>query len=104
MALLLLEPNAEDLTEDKTLVLLKSMARRFEQLENADVPMDVTLVPIVTEVRELQSSNARDSMVVTPLPIITVLREVQYQNARSPIEFTLSGIERLDRDEHCENA
>ena len=43
--------------------------------------MDATLVPIVTDVRDVQSEKAYSPMVVTPLPMVTDVREVQSSNA-----------------------
>ena len=44
------------------------------QPRNALLPMLVTLLPIVTDVRPLQPENAELPMLVTLLPIVTDVR------------------------------
>ena len=48
----------------------------------------MTLLGIVTLVRELQSWNAESPIEVTLLGIVTLVREIQWQNVLSPIEVT----------------
>ena len=51
--------------------------------------MDVTELPMVTEVREVQYQNAESPMDVTDSPIVTEVREVQPENALFPMVNTL---------------
>ena len=55
-------------------------------------PIVVTLLPIVTEVRELQLLKAHLPIVVTLLPMVTEVREVQPLKADHPIVVTLFGM------------
>ena len=49
---------------------------RPEQLEKASLPMLVTLLGMVTEVKLLQPAKASSPMLVTPSSMMTVLMEV----------------------------
>ena len=54
--------------------------------------MLVTLSPIVTEVKEEQSSKAYSPMLFTLSPIVTEVKDEQLENAQSPMLVTLSGM------------
>ena len=54
--------------------------------------MLVTLLPIVTEVKEEQFRKAEPPMLVTLLGIVTEVKEEQYAKAAYPILVTLFGI------------
>jgi len=56
---------------------------------NADAPIVVTLLGMVTEVRLLQPSNANPPIDVTLLGMLTVVRLLQYLKADTPIDVTL---------------
>ena len=60
-------------------------------------PMLVTLLPIVTLVRLVQSENAESPMLVTLLGIVTLVRLEQPENAESPMLVTLLPIVMLVR-------
>ena len=62
------------------------------QLENALIPIDVTLLGIVTDVRPEQSSKVKPSIDVTLLGIVTDVRLEQQRKASLPIEVTQLGI------------
>ena len=47
------------------------------QAQNAPLPIEVTLSPIVTLVRLLQKQNANSPIEVTLLPIVTLVSERQ---------------------------
>ena len=64
----------------------------LEQDENAESPMLVTLLGIVTLVNELQPENANGPMLVTLLGIVTHVNELQIQNAACTMLVTLLGI------------
>ena len=66
--------------------------------------MLVTLLGIITLLRDLQSLNAYSPMLVTLLGIVTLVRDEQPSNALSSILVTLSGIVTLVRDLQPENA
>ena len=74
------------------------------QTENAEEPIDVTLLGIVTLVSPVQSWNAQSPIDVTLSGIVTLVSPVQYENAQSPIDVTLSGIVTLVRFVQSENA
>ena len=59
------------------------------QALNAESPIEVTLLPMVTLVKPLQPRKAAEPIVVTPLPIVTLVSPLQSSNAELPIEVTL---------------
>ena len=61
-------------------------------LVKADSPIVVTLLGMVTEVRDSQSPKAYLSIVVTLLGMVTEIREVQRMKAKAPIVVTLLGM------------
>ena len=61
-------------------------------LSKALSPIVVTLLPMVTEVRELQPLKALLPIVVTLLPMITEVRELQPMKTLMPIVVTLLGM------------
>ena len=65
---------------------------RLLQSVKAFLPMDSTLLGIVTDVRPVHSLNAPSPMEVTPLPILMDFMPLQPPNALMPIDFTLSGM------------
>ena len=58
----------------------------------ADSPIDITLFPIITEVKDEQLEKAYHSIDLTLSGITIEVKEVQPLKAESPIEVTLSGI------------
>jgi hypothetical protein len=58
--------------------------------------MLMTFLPMVRPIRPLLE-NAETPMLVTPLPIVTLVRLLQLLNAVTPMERTLSGIVTLAR-------
>ena len=67
-----------------------SMFVRPVQPLNAELPMLVTELPMVTLVRPVQPLNAELPMLVTELGIVTFVRPVQPLNAELPMLVTLS--------------
>ena len=55
------------------------------------IPMLVTLLPMVTLVRPVQSRNAFAPMLVTLSGMVTLVRPVQLANALYPMLVTLIG-------------
>ena len=55
-------------------------------------------------VRDLQKENAQSPMEVTELGMVTLVRDEQTGNALSPMEVTELGMVTLVRDEQLENA
>jgi hypothetical protein len=62
---------------------------RLLQPEKAELPMLVTLLPMVTEVRLLQPEKAELPMLVTLFGMMKELRFVQLVNAHFPMYVTL---------------
>ena len=54
--------------------------------------MLVTLLGIVTEVKEEHQPKAQSPMLVTLSPIVTEVKEEHSEKAKSPMLVTLSGI------------
>ncbi len=54
--------------------------------------MEVTELPMVTEVSPLQPENAQSLMVVTELGMVTEVRPLQPENALEPMEVTELGM------------
>ena len=77
---------------------------RDSQRSNAQSPMILTELPMVTEVREVQKENAEDPMDMTESGMITEVREVQSWNAQSSMNLTESGMVTEVREVHPENA
>ena len=65
---------------------------RVGPLENAESPIVVTLLPIVTLLRLSQPENAESLITVTLSGIVTFARLSQPENAEPPITVTLSGV------------
>jgi len=86
MALQLLRESYVPLS-DATLILSSPL-----QSENAPSPMEVTELPMVTEVSPLQYSNASLPMEVTELGMVTEISPLQPLNAQSPMVVTELGM------------
>jgi len=60
------------------------------QLWNALLPIDVTLLGIVTDPRELQPRNALSAIDVTPVGIAKLVKASQFRKAKQvSLEFTV---------------
>jgi len=68
------------------------------------VSIDVKVLGIVTDVRELQPLNALEPINVTLLGNVTDVREVQDWNAKVPIDVTPLGIAKLENALQFRNA
>ena len=62
------------------------------QPEKAELPIDVTLSGMVTDVKPLQSRKAELSIDVTLSGMVTDVKPLQPWNAEPPIDVTLSGM------------
>ena len=71
---------------------------------NAEFPMEVTLLGIVTAVSEVQSLKAISPREVTLFGMLIDASEVQPLNAQFPMEMTLLGIVTEVSVAHPENA
>ena len=69
------------------MTLVKSL-----QSKNAQSPIEMTELGMVTLVRPLQLENALKPIEVTELGMVTLVKPVQPENARLPIEVTELGI------------
>ena len=65
--------------------------------------MEVTPLPIVTEVRPVQKTKAAKPISVTPLPIVTEVRPSQSWKACVPMVVTLLGMVMEVRLPHWSN-
>ena len=74
------------------------------QLSNAEFPIEVTELPIVTLVKRQQLLNAEFPIEVTEFGIVTLVKPVHSLNAYSPIEVTEFGIVTLVKTVHSLNA
>ena len=63
-----------------------------EQLKKAYLPIEVTELPMVTEVRPEQPAKAPSPIEVTELGMVTEVSPEQPEKARSPIEVTELGM------------
>ena len=71
------------------LIALKFTVVSPKQFEKAEFPIEVTLLPMVTEVKLVQDEKAVLPIEVTLLAMLTEGRLVQERNASSPMEVTL---------------
>ena len=71
---------------------LTTIEARLEQAEKAPLPMLVTLLGIVTDVRPEQPQKALSPMLLTLSGIVTDVSPEQPSKAYSPMLVTLSGI------------
>ena len=96
-------PIAQPSTNSTPGIVLRSYNLSL-QPSNAECSIFVTLLGIVTLVRDEQPKNAPPPILVTLLGILTLIRDEQLRNASSPMRVTLFGIVTLVRDEQPENA
>ena len=83
---------------------LKLTSTKFVHLENAQRPILVTELGIVTEVKFVHSENAQSHITVTELGIVTEVKLVHLENASLPITVTELGIVTEVKLLQCENA
>ena len=62
------------------------------QPTKADIPIEVTLLGIMTEVKLVQEWKASLPIDVTPFPMMTEVRPVHFSNVLYLISITLLGI------------